>query len=450
MTQSFHCPNCGAPLDPPGGTELSLRCPFCSSSVIIPNELRRQTRQSDTLSRAQALADMPDSSKDMLEIIRLVKSGQKEDAIQRFRETFDTSRSVAADTVEAIERNQVIPLTHPHVRATSVQQVPAAPRYTSGTKRGLAVLFSLPILLGVGISSFVFCIVAFAVFQAMIQTGGPLFDWWQGANPASRMPLILFFGEEGLQPGQLTKPDNIAVDLAGNIFVADFETGRIQQFDPQANFVRLWDAGDGKVVIRSLEVDQNGILYAAIDRAIRRYDTRTGAELDPLPNPNNFFFEDFKLLSGGGFGAVVDGETLVRLDPDGSLVWMVEDAISSIAEESDTGGRLGIDGNNTFYLAGKFVESVFVYSPEGKYLNRWGSDEDDGGVFDFIRAIDIDGQGRIIVCDNGELEIFNSDGSFIEQINLPNIAFDMQAGQDGKIYLVMHEPRVSIYQIKDK
>jgi hypothetical protein len=450
MAQSFHCPNCGAPLDPPGGSALTIRCPFCSSSVIIPNELRRQTRQPDTLSRAQAMADLPDSGKDMLEIIRLVKSGRKEEALQRFREAFDTSRSVAEDTIQAIERNQVVPLTHPHVRPTAASQLPAAPRYAASSKKRRSILFSLPILMGIGIGAFVLCIVGFAVFQSLIQPGGALFDWWQGANPTSKMPLILYFGEEGLQPGQLTDPENIAVDHAGNIFVADLETGRIQQFDPQGNFVHLWDAGDGKVRIWALEVDQDGVLYAAIDRTIRRYDTKTGAELEPLPNPNNYFYQDFKLLSGGGFGAVVNGKDLVRLNPDGSLVWMVEDAIGSISGESDTGGRLGIDGNNTFYLAGRFVESVFVYSPEGKYLNRWGSDEDDGGVIDFIRAIDIDSQGRIIVCDNGELEIFNSDSSFIEQIDFPDIAFDMQVGLEGKIYMVTHEPRVNVYQLKEE
>ena len=39
--QSFTCPNCGAPLDAPDSDETTIRCPFCETSVIVPEELRR-------------------------------------------------------------------------------------------------------------------------------------------------------------------------------------------------------------------------------------------------------------------------------------------------------------------------------------------------------------------------------------------------------------------------
>lgn len=40
--KSFKCPSCGAPLEYKDSDVLSVRCPFCSSSVIVPEELRRQ------------------------------------------------------------------------------------------------------------------------------------------------------------------------------------------------------------------------------------------------------------------------------------------------------------------------------------------------------------------------------------------------------------------------
>jgi uncharacterized Zn finger protein (UPF0148 family) len=40
MNQSFHCPNCGGPIDYKGEGELTVRCPFCNNSVIVPEELR--------------------------------------------------------------------------------------------------------------------------------------------------------------------------------------------------------------------------------------------------------------------------------------------------------------------------------------------------------------------------------------------------------------------------
>lgn len=36
MSQTFHCPSCGGPLDFDGGNAPTLRCPYCRSSAIIP------------------------------------------------------------------------------------------------------------------------------------------------------------------------------------------------------------------------------------------------------------------------------------------------------------------------------------------------------------------------------------------------------------------------------
>jgi uncharacterized Zn finger protein (UPF0148 family) len=40
MNKTFNCPNCGAPIDYLESGELTVRCPFCNNSVIVPEELR--------------------------------------------------------------------------------------------------------------------------------------------------------------------------------------------------------------------------------------------------------------------------------------------------------------------------------------------------------------------------------------------------------------------------
>ncbi len=48
MSTTFKCPSCGGPIDyealsPSTGTpSLTVRCPYCSSSVVVPEELRVQ------------------------------------------------------------------------------------------------------------------------------------------------------------------------------------------------------------------------------------------------------------------------------------------------------------------------------------------------------------------------------------------------------------------------
>lgn len=447
MSQTFHCPSCGAPLDPPSKNEPALRCPFCSTSVIVPASLRSQSPAPDTLSRTEAMSAVPQSGKEMIEIIRMVKAGQKEEAIVRFREVFDSSRQEAQVTIERIEQNQVVQLTHPGALTDQAPPPAIRIRPAHAATAGAAVLGSTGCLV-LGILIPTLAIVAASILFGMIQRGGPLYEFWLQNNPFSKNPLILSFGGEGLGDGLFTDPEHIAVDRDGNLFVSDFTTGRIQQFDPQGNFVRLWDAGDGKVVIRALEVDRGGILYAAVDRSILRYDTKTGAALDPLPNPDDYFFQDFKVLSDGGFGAVVDGENLARLNPDGSTRWLVEEAISSVSGESDTDGKLAVNGNNQFYLAGSFVESVFVYSPEGKFLNRFGSEGTGDGQFTSLTAIAVDGQGRVLVDDWGFLEVFEADGRWTKQLQLPPQSSGVEISSQGLLYVVTREPRVYVYEFK--
>jgi uncharacterized Zn finger protein (UPF0148 family) len=41
MTTSFHCTHCGAPLKYEGGPQLTVQCTFCSSTMVVPEELVR-------------------------------------------------------------------------------------------------------------------------------------------------------------------------------------------------------------------------------------------------------------------------------------------------------------------------------------------------------------------------------------------------------------------------
>jgi len=48
MPTTFKCPSCGGPIDyealsaPTSTPSLTVRCPYCSNSVIVPEELRTQ------------------------------------------------------------------------------------------------------------------------------------------------------------------------------------------------------------------------------------------------------------------------------------------------------------------------------------------------------------------------------------------------------------------------
>src|SRR3972149_1052347 len=54
MPESFDCPNCGAPIplgdDPPA----TVRCPHCSTTVIVPENLRRRPEARPVVIRVEA------------------------------------------------------------------------------------------------------------------------------------------------------------------------------------------------------------------------------------------------------------------------------------------------------------------------------------------------------------------------------------------------------------
>jgi len=450
LIQTFHCPNCGAPLDPPEGSFLSIRCSFCSSTIIVPKELNRQPTLATPTKTYKPISSLKiDPAKGLIEIIQLVKSGQRQKAIFLFREIFDSNRGIAEAAINRIEQGEIVEIDHllepgsdlSQLKTVTLETPPDSSKKINFLSHGLTYIPFVFI-------GFLFLVVGIPIFLSAIQAGGFLYEFWMKNNPISETPLIFSFGGDKAESVLLSEPGFITADQDGNIYVAEFTGGKIQQFDKNGGYIRGYIAGEGKVIIRALEVDLNGILYAAIGQSILRFDTKSGNLLEPLSNPEDYFYHDIKLLPDGSLIAMVDGDNLVRLNKDGSTIWLVEDAISTIAGETDTRGLLAVDEKSNIYISGTFIESVFVYSNEGKYLNRIGSEGDDDGQFSSLSAITVDGLGRVLVNDWGKLEFFQPDGRWLKQIQLPYQTRSVDIGPDGLLYVVTNEPKVYIMMVK--
>jgi uncharacterized Zn finger protein (UPF0148 family) len=451
MDLEFHCPNCGAPLDPPAGSEKSIRCPFCNSSIIIPMELRNKNLNIDLFPHEVDKRLNQELSKNLSQIITLVKSGNKEEAITIFREQFDTSRIQAEKVINQIEKNQILEINQV-INSLSQSEKPMPNFHNVETRIGIPnqkrIRSKLSILIIVIFGISILILIA-GFFAVSTLPGAFLHEFWLKNDPAGDLKLITSFDQGTNGTKLVSVPDLVTVDQNGNIFISEYQTGIIQQFDSDGNFISQWDLGDGKVYIRSLDIDQKGILYIAIDRNILRIDTNTGSLIEPVPNPNNFFFDDFIVLSDNSFGIIDSKDNLARLDSDGNIIWIIEDAIYSIVDEKSLGGKLAIDGNNNFYLAGDFVESVFVFSYDGKYLNKFGSEGDGEGQFTGIESITIDQTGRILINDWGSLEIFLPDGRWEKAIQLPNQTMDLDYSMNNHLYVVTREPKVYIFSLNE-
>ena len=76
---------------------------------------------------------------------------------------------------------------------------------------------------------------------------------------------IAQFGSDVAGPGDLNAPDGIAIDRAGNVYVADTDNDRVQKFDSNGEFITQFGgtgAGPGQFLSpETIAVDSKGNIY---------------------------------------------------------------------------------------------------------------------------------------------------------------------------------------------
>ena len=508
MSKTFHCPNCAAPLQEPTQDQSIITCAYCHSSVIVPSELRRSPSAEPILTPAESLFNLPTLAASLRQAADLTHAGRKEEAVQLLLKELAMENAEARRIIDQMEQGQIVQIGEVENRFASqavtlngedAQQIleligkgeeeEALRRYrqltgagledarramaalqtaaslleqpvrlsnqqTARIAKGAASVFAVSGCLTFLIITLVSLLTLGIVFWALVSDGGPLESWWQPLNPFARDRVMLVFGKQGIGEGTFDDPRRIAVDSQGNIYVSDYRSGRVQQFDGQGNFLNLWIeesskqfSASSKPTIHSLAVSRDGILYVVYDGMIHRRNMANGEELSPL-QVDRLSISDVYLTSNNQLAVVANGDDLAVLNPDGTIEWMVKDAIESVAGESELSAYLGGDGLGNFYLAGSFVSSVFKYSPDGKYLNRFGSGGDDTGQFRAINAIAVDSRGRIYISDIKGIMVFNPDGQYLRTINVPGVVFGMDFGQDDRLYTISNQPRVVVYQVR--
>jgi tripartite motif-containing protein 71 len=120
------------------------------------------------------------------------------------------------------------------------------------------------------------------------------------------------FGKEGTEAGQLKHAEGIAVDSAGNVWVADTENNRVQEFKPSGEWVRAWGAagsGAGQLSApRGLAFDAEGDLWVT-DTGNDRVEAfaPAGAYLVQfgIPGNNNGQFAEPRAVAVGSAGSLL-------------------------------------------------------------------------------------------------------------------------------------------------
>ena len=225
-----------------------------------------------------------------------------------------------------------------------------------------------------------------AVFLAQIQAQTPVVSPLQALGNWAKLP----------QPRRFGTVAAISVDVAGNVWALE-RCGA--------------DTCDGSKEPPVLEFDRSGKLIQSF-----------GAGMFVFPHAI-FIDADQNVWAADANGNGSKGHTVVKFDPSGAVLMTL--------------GKTGVtgDGPDTFNRPSGIVVSpqgdVFVsdghgrdsnarivkFSKDGRFVKAWGKKGSGPGEFDTLHGIAMDSKGRLFIADreNNRIQIFDQNGTFIDQ-----------------------------------
>jgi|GEM_PF-746717 len=243
------------------------------------------------------------------------------------------------------------------------------------------------------------------------------------------------WGDQGSADGRFFRPQGIAVDGDGNIYVADTRNERIQKFDAAGEFVAKWGgypgSGPGEFKRPSgVAVDGQGYLYVADtgNNRIQKLDSEGTYVLDwgdSGSGPSEFELPTAVALNTDGNVYVVDtrNHRIQRFTENGEFrrEW---------GEPGDNPGQfldplgIAVDPDGNVYVADTGNHRIQKFDSEGTFLSEWGGYGSAEGQFNTPAAVAVDGRGHIYVSDslNHRVQEFDVDGHFIRPWRAPDDA----------------------------
>jgi len=245
--------------------------------------------------------------------------------------------------------------------------------------------------------------------------------WVQVFDKASGK-FISRFGGKGEGDAQLDKPEGIAVDPNGNIFIADYNTGFIKKYDASYKWLLTFsEYGSEKGQnIKSEFMDiRDGKLYMpeAGNHRVDVFDLNgkflfdfggMGAEPGKMNNPEAAKFSS----EGKLYVSDLKNDRVQVFDKDGKLLTAWGKTGSGPGEFKSPAG-VAIDKNDNIYVTEIGNDRVQVFDKDGKFLTMWGKKGAGNGEFGNLHGIIVDKDtGLVYVADtaNNRVQVFRPVG----------------------------------------
>jgi len=205
----------------------------------------------------------------------------------------------------------------------------------------------------------------------------------------------------------ITRPSGIVFDDSENMLILHRGEDPLMEFDEEGNFIRAFGPRDTWTFSHGLRLDAEGNIWVSDigTHTVVKMD-RSGNHLMTLGTPGR-----------NGLWDESSGEHLF-----------------------DQPNDMAFDSHGNVYIAqghGRGEPRVLKFDSQGNFISQWGRRGDKPGEFAVAHAIEIDAQDRIYVADreNFRIQIFDTDGRFLDQWIYSAMACAIYLHDDGTMYM---------------
>jgi sugar lactone lactonase YvrE/phosphodiesterase/alkaline phosphatase D-like protein len=247
---------------------------------------------------------------------------------------------------------------------------------------------------------------------------------------SARLAFALTTGSYGSGNGQFENPMDVAVDSAGNFWVAELH--RVQKFNSKGEYQSQFGSfgtGNGQFeYLTGIAIDGEGNVWTVDRGSAPKNSTRVQKF-----NSKGEYSSQFGSY-GTGNGQFHEPQDLT-IDPSGN-VWVADTGNSRVQEFNSKGeylrkaGSSGSGDGQFGYLTGIAADSegavwtvdgsnsrVEKFNSKGEYVSKFGSNGTGNGQFNWPWGISVDPSNDIWIVEQGggRIQGFNSKGEYLTQ-----------------------------------